>query len=64
MKALKSFRVVFAQSILTEVIVAAPNHAIAENMAWERYIEPDEPEHPQRWLGDGIEAVLVEEERP
>ena len=61
MSDLKTFRVVIAQSILTEVMVAAPDRSIAEDMAWERYIDPDEPEQPQRWLSDAIETVTIEE---
>jgi hypothetical protein len=64
---LKTYRVVFAQSILSEFKVSAPDANAAEELAGQLYEQrngidslaahlPD-----SQWVGDGYEVVTVDE---
>jgi hypothetical protein len=63
MTTLRTFRVVFAQSILTEFIVKAADYAAAEDAADDLYQEPGTRLRLRKnqWVGDSYEVCACEE---
>lgn len=61
MSAPKRFRVIIAQSVLTEISVTAPDRDTAENLALTQYVEPSGPFTATAWLSDACEIIDVTE---
>ena len=60
MTKLPSFRIVIAQSVLTEIIVQAPDPATAENAACDAYDGIGCILSGNQWIGDGFDIVTVD----
>jgi hypothetical protein len=61
MTALKTYRVVLAQSVLSEHIVQAVSREAAENIAYDAYRKPAGLFLATQRLSDGLETIDIEE---
>ena len=56
-----TYRVLIAQSVLTETLVQAPDRYTAEDIAAAQYVEPADTLSVNSWLSDAWEVIDITE---